>query len=149
MLNAKEYSFTVVAGGKENRDCKFTVEETASKAKATCSFDENTKMFTAKVDILQGLTWSGEIDLLDYNGIRYRTVQSYVDEMSSEISVDLSAVPFSNGQNTISLTLNGGATGNGRCLVTYMQSTPQSELELTCPSIVSVNGYDKTFEIDG
>ena len=148
MLNAKEYSFTVVAGGKENRDCKFTVEETASKAKASnCKFDEDSKTFTAKVNILQGLTWSGEIDLLDYNGIRYRTVQSYVDETSSEISVDLSAVPFSNGQNTISLILNGGASGNENCTKHYMQSTPQSELELTCPSIVSVNGYDKTFEM--
>ena len=147
-LSAKEYSFIVVAGGKENRDCKFTVEETASKAEASdCSFDEDSKKFTAKVKILQGIAWSGEIDLLDYNAIPYKTVESFADVTTSEISVDLSAVPFSNGQNTIKLTLNGGATGNTGCLVNYMQKTPQSELELTCPSVVSVDGYGKTFEM--
>ncbi len=146
-LSAKEYTFTVVSGGKENRSCKFTVEESSGKAHAKCDFDEKSKMFTAKVTIDQGLTWSGEIDLLDYNGIRYSTVQSYVDETSSEIKVDLSEVAFSNGLNTIALTLNGGADGNTGCSKNYTQKAPQSELELSCPSIISMDGYERTFEM--
>ena len=147
-LGAKEYGFTVVSGGKENRECRFTVEESSGKAHASnCSFDEESKVFTAKVTIDQGLTWSGEINVLDYNGIAYKTAQSYVDEVTSEIRVDMSSVPFSNGRNTIAFTLNGGTAGNEGCAVNFTQTAPQNELELKCPSIISVDGYDKVFEM--
>lgn len=148
MLSAGEHVFTVISGGKENRNCKITVEETMGKAQASdCKFDENSKVFTAKVDVEQGLTWSGEISLLDYSAIPYKTVQSYVDEVSSEIRVDMSETAFMNGMNTISLTLNGGKAGNKGCSVTYTQKAPQNELELKCPSILTIDGYEKTFEM--
>jgi len=147
-LQAGEYTFNVVSGGKENNDCSFTVEKTTEKAKASkCSFDVESKTFTAEVEIVDGYSWSGQIDLLDHITNPVSTIRTFVDETSSEIRVDLSAAPFTAGNNVIKLTLNGGGEGNVGCSVNYKPPVQKEELELECPSILTVDGYDKTFEM--
>ena len=147
-LPAGEYYFVVSSGGKENKNCSFTVEASTEKAEASdCAFDKESMTFTAKVNILQGGKWSGSVELLDYLTNPVSSVQTFVDEIASEISVDMSASPFSAGLNTIKLVLNGGQEGNKGCTVEYTKPAEKKDLELQCPSVLSVDGYDKTFEM--
>ena len=148
-LRAGEYFFTIASGGKENKDCSFIVEEVKGRAEASqCAFDETTKTFTAKVNLLEGENWSGQIYIMDPLSLPIGTaLQTYENETASEISVDLSEAQFSNGLNTIKFVVNGDAVGNKGCLVTYTPPIQKENLELQCPSFITVEGYSQTFEM--
>ena len=149
MLRAGEYYFTVSSGGKENSDCSFVVEDVQGKAEASnCVIDEDTKVFTAKVNLLEGESWSGQIYVTDQLGFPIGGAQQvYENETVSEISVDLSSVPFSKGINTIKFIVNGDLNGSHGCEARYTPPEEKDDLELECPSLISVDGYSETFEM--